>query len=318
LDGVVKPYDVLALMTVLPQARAIFAPRFVYRGVSHLLLLEPAHAIAAEPVVLLLRETYHEVVSATAERARWLRRGSADSKRLRSAGALDSLCAAATPFFGRGVAALSPSRAQRHSFEMRTDLRDVLLGLRDAEEGAAASAEPGAREEARGRGGKVRAAQIERLLASAIELAVERRERLDRLVRLVGGGCLLTCSMLFVTQVLGDAARALESAPATACRGGGAIASRFGAAGRGHALERGDRRVDQLDLAALRPSARQARGGGRGAALGGDDRGRRVPARDGRHLLCGHRADGRRHCAALPCRRRRRRPHPRAPRALRD
>lgn len=67
LDGIVKPYDVIALMTVLPQTRDLFSRDaiFEYRGCEHLLLLEPTHALTSGPVVTLLREIYCEVVLAT-------------------------------------------------------------------------------------------------------------------------------------------------------------------------------------------------------------------------------------------------------------
>jgi hypothetical protein len=58
---------VLALMTVLPDARNLF-PRdavFSNNGVEHLLLLQPEHAIPAAAVVNLLREVYHKCVFAT-------------------------------------------------------------------------------------------------------------------------------------------------------------------------------------------------------------------------------------------------------------
>ncbi|KAG8462470.1 hypothetical protein KFE25_010295 [Diacronema lutheri] len=70
LNGFVKPYDVIALMTVLPVSKQLFpqSALFEHRGVQHLLLLEEKHAVRALPVVNLLRETYHEVVLVTTAR----------------------------------------------------------------------------------------------------------------------------------------------------------------------------------------------------------------------------------------------------------
>ncbi|KAG8462600.1 hypothetical protein KFE25_010425 [Diacronema lutheri] len=67
LNGFVKPYDVIALMTVLPVSKQLFpqSALFEHRGVQHLLLLEARHTIRPSPVVNLLRETYHEVVLLT-------------------------------------------------------------------------------------------------------------------------------------------------------------------------------------------------------------------------------------------------------------
>jgi hypothetical protein len=145
LDGVVKPYDVLALMTVLPQARGLFPAdaRFVHRGVEHLLLLEPAHAISAEPVVNLLRDVYHEVALATAGVAAEARRAAggrlplraglagvrseASEERLRSALG-DSAAAADRAGDGDGAAphAFATGLGARADVALRTDLRSEL------------------------------------------------------------------------------------------------------------------------------------------------------------------------------------------------
>lgn len=61
LNGFVKPYDVLALMTVLPQTAGLFralpGALVSVRGVEHLLLLERRHAVDVKHVLNLLRET---------------------------------------------------------------------------------------------------------------------------------------------------------------------------------------------------------------------------------------------------------------------
>ena len=66
LDGHVKPYDVLALMAVLPITRHIFeqldGAMHVHDGVTHRLYLRPEHAIPADIVSDLLRDVYRECV----------------------------------------------------------------------------------------------------------------------------------------------------------------------------------------------------------------------------------------------------------------
>ncbi|KAJ1638741.1 hypothetical protein T492DRAFT_188056 [Pavlovales sp. CCMP2436] len=64
LNGFVKPYDVLALMTVLPLTKTLFDKTAIRTvgGTRHLLLLSPEHTVAVSQVLNLLRETYHEVV----------------------------------------------------------------------------------------------------------------------------------------------------------------------------------------------------------------------------------------------------------------
>ncbi|KAG8469828.1 hypothetical protein KFE25_006283 [Diacronema lutheri] len=67
LNGFVKPYDVVALMTILPLTRNAFPPCYVQpaAGGVHRLYLQPEHTIAVQHVLKLLRETYHEVALAT-------------------------------------------------------------------------------------------------------------------------------------------------------------------------------------------------------------------------------------------------------------
>ncbi|KAJ1634777.1 hypothetical protein T492DRAFT_494962 [Pavlovales sp. CCMP2436] len=67
LTGHVKPYDVLALMTVLPQTEALFARpvALTCENANSLLLLTADDAVPVEHVLNLLRDTYHEVVLAT-------------------------------------------------------------------------------------------------------------------------------------------------------------------------------------------------------------------------------------------------------------
>mmetsp|Transcript_23604 Transcript_23604/g.79302 ORF Transcript_23604/g.79302 Transcript_23604/m.79302 type:complete len:1055 (-) Transcript_23604:26-3190(-) len=71
LDGHVKPYDVLALMTALPLTAPLFAAAaevVEVRGVRHRLLLEQKQMIDGDHVHRLLRETYHEAVLSTTAR----------------------------------------------------------------------------------------------------------------------------------------------------------------------------------------------------------------------------------------------------------
>ncbi|KAG8463308.1 hypothetical protein KFE25_004819 [Diacronema lutheri] len=72
LNGFVKPYDVVSLMTVIPQTAALFAAdaRFEFNQTSHMLLLEPKHTVDVSRMLNLLRETYHEVVLATSKKRR--------------------------------------------------------------------------------------------------------------------------------------------------------------------------------------------------------------------------------------------------------
>ncbi|KAG8460936.1 hypothetical protein KFE25_010687 [Diacronema lutheri] len=69
LNGFVKPYDVIALMAVLPLTRACFAhdaaAHYVSGGATHTLLLDEAHMIDVKHVLKLLRNTFIEVVVAT-------------------------------------------------------------------------------------------------------------------------------------------------------------------------------------------------------------------------------------------------------------
>jgi hypothetical protein len=70
----VKPYDLIALLAVLPRTRHLFAdlraevsvPTELGEPVTHTLLLEPDHALDVAQVQRLLRETYHAVALATA------------------------------------------------------------------------------------------------------------------------------------------------------------------------------------------------------------------------------------------------------------
>ncbi|KAJ1625988.1 Inosine/uridine-preferring nucleoside hydrolase domain-containing protein [Pavlovales sp. CCMP2436] len=68
LNGFVKPYDVVALMTALPITRSRFSAEAEHtvNGVIHLLLLEKVHTISEEYVVKLLRNTYNDVIIETA------------------------------------------------------------------------------------------------------------------------------------------------------------------------------------------------------------------------------------------------------------
>jgi len=75
LDGFVKPYDVLAIMTVLPNTEHLFTPelqpgaRLPSEGAvndpKHVLLLKPEQAIDVSHVLDVLRDAYHEVVLIT-------------------------------------------------------------------------------------------------------------------------------------------------------------------------------------------------------------------------------------------------------------
>jgi hypothetical protein len=183
-------------MTVLPQARGLFpdSALVVHHGVKHLLLLEPAHAIAAASVVTLLREIYHEVALATAEtEAARSRRGRYTSRTPtcpdgRLGAALRAVAAWAgcepAPNLGRAAAVApstvasspsglgsSPKNLRRRSANgdvshLRTDMRRMLLGLGE-------SAGGGRQLE------KVDAANAALLLELAVERASERRSRLN-------------------------------------------------------------------------------------------------------------------------------------------
>ncbi|KAG8465847.1 hypothetical protein KFE25_005417 [Diacronema lutheri] len=63
LNGFVKPYDVIAAMTVLPTTSGWFTPmaEVVVCGTAHRLLLRAEHTINVRSVHNLLRETYHSV-----------------------------------------------------------------------------------------------------------------------------------------------------------------------------------------------------------------------------------------------------------------
>ncbi|KAG8462644.1 hypothetical protein KFE25_004620 [Diacronema lutheri] len=63
LNGFVKPYDVIAAMTVLPTTAGWFSPaaEVMVNGTAHRLLLRAEHAIDVRSVHNLLRETYHSV-----------------------------------------------------------------------------------------------------------------------------------------------------------------------------------------------------------------------------------------------------------------
>lgn len=67
LDGNIKPFDVVCLMTVLPLTAPSFpAPLVVHvGGASHRLYLTEEHMVASGAVMALLRDVYHEVVRAT-------------------------------------------------------------------------------------------------------------------------------------------------------------------------------------------------------------------------------------------------------------
>jgi len=62
LTGHVKPYDVLALMTVLPLTEALFSRPATSAPETALLLLTAQNAVPVEDILNLLRDTYHEVV----------------------------------------------------------------------------------------------------------------------------------------------------------------------------------------------------------------------------------------------------------------
>jgi len=66
LNGFVKPYDVVTLMTLLPSTAPLFAfedARVDHLGTAHLLLLSTAQAVAMGHVVKLLRVAYHDAVA---------------------------------------------------------------------------------------------------------------------------------------------------------------------------------------------------------------------------------------------------------------
>ncbi|KAG8470407.1 hypothetical protein KFE25_008828 [Diacronema lutheri] len=68
LNGFVKPYDVIALMAVLPLTRECFARHtaaYESGGATHTLLLDETHMIDVKHVVKLLRNTFVEVVLAS-------------------------------------------------------------------------------------------------------------------------------------------------------------------------------------------------------------------------------------------------------------
>lgn len=63
LHGFVKPYDVIALMSVLPHTRLLFPPhRADARAPAARLLMAPEYMIDASHVLKLLRDSYHEAV----------------------------------------------------------------------------------------------------------------------------------------------------------------------------------------------------------------------------------------------------------------
>ncbi|KAG8462589.1 hypothetical protein KFE25_010414 [Diacronema lutheri] len=101
LNGFVKPYDVLAAMTVLPATSKWFSrnAEVVVNGTSHRLLLGTEHAMDVRSVHNLLRETYHSVALLDAD----------------VANGFDRCCANAwcSPLFtARGLAAVArPARA---------------------------------------------------------------------------------------------------------------------------------------------------------------------------------------------------------------
>ncbi|KAG8470057.1 hypothetical protein KFE25_006512 [Diacronema lutheri] len=72
LNGFVKPYDVIAAMTVLSTTSGWFSPdaEVVVNGTAHLLLLGAEHAMDVRSVHNLLRETYHSVALLDADARR--------------------------------------------------------------------------------------------------------------------------------------------------------------------------------------------------------------------------------------------------------
>jgi hypothetical protein len=195
-----RRYDVVALMTVIPQARGLFSEGtiFEYKGVEHLLLLQPEHAIPAAPVITLLREVYHEVVLATArigmatrlqaERAQGgvcsplqaLRRavarllGCERAHRRRSAAVSGKSGSDASS--GARLIVSAPHMAGRKA--LRTDMRQVLSALGDAEV-AGGGGRAGSGGSSGRRAARVEPHEVELLLGSALDLVSERRARVD-------------------------------------------------------------------------------------------------------------------------------------------
>jgi hypothetical protein len=66
LNGHVKPYDVVALMTLLPRTRDLFKETHTVNGVAHTLLLSEADILDVSHVVQLLSSAYKQVLVAEA------------------------------------------------------------------------------------------------------------------------------------------------------------------------------------------------------------------------------------------------------------
>jgi hypothetical protein len=77
LRGFVKPYDVVALMSVLPGTRHLFPTP---PGSPHRLLLTAEEMIDVRHVLTLLRECYHEVLLLTRAREKGRQRTPRDKE----------------------------------------------------------------------------------------------------------------------------------------------------------------------------------------------------------------------------------------------
>ncbi|KAJ1618479.1 hypothetical protein T492DRAFT_453841 [Pavlovales sp. CCMP2436] len=179
LSGHVKPYDVLALMTVLPQTEALFRPAVLVPE-TVLLLLTAEDIVPVEHVLNLLRDTYHEVVLAT-----FGGRGNAGTSSNQCHPRYTTVSVAASvhaPWIGRQTPEIAPQLRGDFGVGIARPVSvcsEAFRALRHSSLGA----EP------------LAPAEIARVLENHLGLAHAQQQMVTRVATLGGGLCLFAAGM---------------------------------------------------------------------------------------------------------------------------
>mmetsp|Transcript_1839 Transcript_1839/g.4600 ORF Transcript_1839/g.4600 Transcript_1839/m.4600 type:complete len:996 (-) Transcript_1839:291-3278(-) len=212
LNGFVKPYDVLALMTVLPLTRTFFnefeGAQVVVNGVSHLLLLNLSFTIPVSFVINLLRDIYVEVVQFTVGGDGPLAKGRGQRKG-RDSIALRKMHPVLNA--GRLLAAHAAEAAKSHEGHHRrtgrlpstTPSPSLSKKRSNASDSRSNNSlvEPSFFVNTAGRRSSVRSeAKLSQFFEKALAEAIQRQARISRPAAIVG----ITCVMLAVAAMVID------------------------------------------------------------------------------------------------------------------
>ncbi|KAG8461516.1 hypothetical protein KFE25_001120 [Diacronema lutheri] len=203
LNGFVKPYDVVALMMVLPATAHLF-PRQPEHA-PHMLLLHAADALPVEPVIELLRDVFHQVITLTSARAAHAQRVGMSSWQRDRGERADAATCQITPI---GCAGASEAVARR----LRAPSVHVRMATRMPGELVAATprarrllAEPRSAALHDGQPGvsialPLDAHAVQRALNGALECALERQRTISSTLLGTGLFALLGCPIAHIAD----------------------------------------------------------------------------------------------------------------------